>query len=53
MSMDDPAWRPPRQQQTGDDPSFLWIDQFSQELLLTTQAFQRLHAVLQARMIVK
>jgi hypothetical protein len=49
--MDDPTRRPPQQQQGGADPSFLWIDQFSEELLLTVQAFQRLHAALQARML--
>ena len=36
----------PQQQQTGTAPdpgAFLWVDQFSEEMLLTIQALQRLH----------
>ena len=32
---------------------FLWIDQFSTELLLTVQALQQLHAALQNKMLGK
>lgn len=40
--------------QIGVDPGTLqWVDQFSEEMLQTVQAFQRLHAALQNRMLGK
>lgn len=40
--------------QVGVDPGTLqWVDQLSEEMLLTVQAFQRLHAALQNRMLGK
>jgi hypothetical protein len=45
-----PVSVPPPVSQT---EGFLWIDQLSEEMLLTVQAFQRLHAALQNRMIGK
>lgn len=46
---------PPQQAMlpAADDPSFLWIDQYSEELLLTVQALQQLHAALQDKMVGK
>lgn len=37
----------------GAGESLQWVDQFSEEMLLTVQAFQRLHAALQNRMLGK
>ena len=47
---------PPVQQairSPGADSSLQWIEQYSEELLLTVQAFQRLHAALQSKTVGK
>jgi hypothetical protein len=43
------------EQMTGlkDPVPLQWVDQFSEEMLQTVQAFQRLHAALQNRMLGK
>jgi hypothetical protein len=34
-----------------EEPNLLWVDQLSQEVLLTVQAFQRLQAAWQGKVI--
>lgn len=44
--------RPEMQTDPGEAPGYglLWVDQLAEELLLTVQAFQRLHAAMQGKM---
>jgi hypothetical protein len=45
--------RPQQPMVQGDPGPLQWVDQFAEEMLLTVQAFQRLHAALQSRMLGK
>jgi hypothetical protein len=40
-------------QAEGEWPSLLWVDQLSQEMLLTAQAFQQLRAAFTGRFITR
>jgi hypothetical protein len=50
MTFTEPFNPTPQRTQT-EEPSVLWMDQLTQELLLTVQAFQRLQTALQEKMI--
>jgi hypothetical protein len=40
-----------RPEQTTDPPEVLWVEQLSQEMLLTVQAFQLLSLALEGKMV--